>query len=164
LIDPSTPITGAQLDFLFNSSMVSANNAAEGNLFKQNGAQTIFSSGTIDNSAGAVKHIYGLILGTSSVSSPGTMATVNLTAGSRTGMAEFSLSDMLISDANSKSVPSTVKNATVLIDTAPVMNPICYSKSVDEKSTLAFKVSAKDADCDRLILFSFRASCGGKLQ
>ncbi|MCM1565622.1 MAG: Ig-like domain-containing protein, partial [Dehalobacter sp.] len=51
----------------------------------------------------------------------------------------------------SKSVPYTVTNATVLIDTAPVITPI-GSKSVNEKSTLAFKVSAKDADGDRLIL------------
>jgi hypothetical protein len=151
-IDPETAITGAQLDFVFNSSMASANGAAEGNLFKQNGAHTIFSGGTVDKSAGKVKNIYGLILGTSNVSSPGTMATINLTAGNSTGIAEFSLSNVLISDASSKSVPNTVTSATVLIDTAPVMNQICCPKSVDEKSTLTFMVSAKDADCDRLTL------------
>jgi hypothetical protein len=151
-IDPETPITGAQLDFEFNSSMISASGAAEGNLFKQNGAHTIFSGGTVDKSAGKVKNIYGLILGTSNVSSPGTMATINLTAGNSTGITEFSLSNVLISDASSKSVPSTVTSATVLIDTAPVMNQICCPKSVDEKSTLTFMVSAKDADCDRLTL------------
>jgi PKD repeat protein len=32
------------------------------------------------------------------------------------------------------------------------MSSICCPKSVDEKSTLTFKVSAKDADCDRLTL------------
>jgi PKD repeat protein len=152
LIDPETAITGAQLDFVFNSSMASANGAKEGNLFKQNGAHTIFSGGTVDKSAGKIKNIYGLILGTSNVSSPGTMATINLTAGNSTGIAEFSLSNVLISDASSKSVSSTVTSATVLIDTAPVMNQICCPKSVDEKSTLTFMVSAKDADCDRLTL------------
>jgi PKD repeat protein len=152
LIDPSTPISGTQLDFVFNSSKASVNNVTEGNLLKQSGANTLFSSGTTNNSAGTVKNIYGFILGTSNVSTPGTMATVNLTAGSKTGIAEFSLSNVLISDADSKSVPYTVTNATVLIDTAPVMSSICCPKSVDEKSTLTFKVSAKDADCDRLTL------------
>lgn len=152
IADPSTPITGAQLDFIFDSSMVSANGATEGNLFKQNGAQTLFSSGTIDKSAGTVKNIYGLIIGTSNISSPGTFATVNLTAGNRTGIAEFSLSNVIISNTSSKPVPITIKNATVLIDTAPVMNQICCPKSVNEKSTLTFKVSARDADGDRLIL------------
>lgn len=152
LVDQSTPISGTQLDFVFNSSKTSVINVTEGELLKQSGAYTIFSSGSINNSAGTVKNIYGFILGTSNVSSPGTMATVNLTAGNRTGMAEFSLSNVLISDANSKSVPYTVTNATILIDTAPVMSTICCPKSVDEKSTLTFKVSAKDADCDRLTL------------
>jgi hypothetical protein len=149
-VDPSTPITGAQLNFVFNSSMVSAKGATEGNLFKQNGAYTIFSGGTVDQSAGKVKNIYGLILGTSNVSSPGTMATINLTAGNSAGVAEFGLSNVLISDASSKSTPYTVESATVLIDTAPVMNLICCPKAVDEKSTLTFKVSAKDADNNSL--------------
>ena len=152
IADPSTPITGAQLDFILDSSMVSANGATEGNLFKQNGAQTLFSGGTIDKSAGKIKNIYGFVIGTSNISSPGTMATVNLTAGNRTGIAEFSLSNVIISNTSSKPVPITIKNATVLIDTAPVMNQICCPKSVNEKSTLTFKVSARDADGDRLIL------------
>jgi PKD repeat protein len=152
LIDPSTPISGTQLDFVFNSSKTSVINVTEGDFLKQSGAYTIFSGGTINNSAGTVKNIYGFILGTSNVSSPGTIATVNLTAGNRTGIANFNLSNVLISDADSKSVPYTVTNATVLIDTAPVMSAICCPKSVDEKSTLTFKVSAKDADGDRLIL------------
>ncbi|WP_084685057.1 right-handed parallel beta-helix repeat-containing protein [Methanosarcina soligelidi] len=151
-VDPSTPITGTQLDFTFNSSMASANSVIEGDIFKQKGASTFFNEGDINSSEGIIKHIYGLIIGTSNVSSPGTFATVNLTAGNRTGMAEFSLSNVLISDINSKSVPYTVTNATVLIDTAPAIDPICCPKSVDEKSNLAFKISAKDADGDRLTL------------
>ncbi|KKH38756.1 hypothetical protein DU71_13710 [Methanosarcina mazei] len=151
-VDPSTSIIGTQIDFAFNSSMASANSVIEGNLFKQKGASTFFNEGDINSSEGIIKHIYGLIIGTSNVSSPGTFATVNLTAGNRTGIAKFSLSNVLISDINSKSVPYTVTNATVLIDTAPAIDPICCPKSVDEKSNLAFKISAKDADGDRLTL------------
>lgn len=151
-VDPSAPIIGTQLDFEFNSSMASANSVIEGDLFKQKGASTFFNEGDINSSEGIIKHIYGLIIGTSNVSSPGTFATVNLTAGNRTGIAKFSLSNVLISDINSKSVPYTVTNATVLIDTAPAIDPICCPKSVDEKSNLAFKISAKDADGDRLTL------------
>ncbi|AAM31794.1 conserved protein [Methanosarcina mazei Go1] len=132
--------------------MASANSVIEGDLFKQKGASTFFNEGDINSSEGTIKHIYGLIIGTSNVSSSGTFATVNLTAGNKTGMTEFSLSNVLISDINSKSVPYTVTNATVLIDTAPVIDPICCPKSVDEKSKLAFKISAKDADGDRLTL------------
>lgn len=150
-VEPGTQISGTQLDFVFNSSMTLVNNVTEGDLLKQSGAYTIFSNGTVDNSAGTVKNIYGFIIGTSNVFTPGTMSTINLTAGSKTGFAKFSLSNVLISDADSKSVPYTVTNATVLIDTAPLIVSI-EPKSVDEKSTLAFKVSAKDADGDRLVL------------
>ena len=150
-IEPEISITGTQLDFIFNSSMTSVINVTEGDLLEQSGAYTIFNSGTINNSAGTAKNIYGFIIGTSNVSTPGTMAIVNLTAGNRTGMAKFSLSNVIISDANSKSVPYTVTNATVLIDTAPVITSI-GPKSVNEKSTLTFKVSAKDADGDHLVL------------
>jgi len=149
-VDPSIPIAGTQLDFKFNSSRASANSVTEGNLFKQNGAKTHFGSGTIDNNAGKIKNIYSSIIGTSDISTPGTMATVNLTAGNRTGMAEFNILNVLISDINSKSVSGTVKNATVLIDTAPVIDPIYYPESVSEKTPVTFKVSAKDADGDRL--------------
>ncbi|WP_162197322.1 PKD domain-containing protein [Methanosarcina mazei] len=152
LVDPSTPIIGTQLDFIFNSSMASADSATEGDLFKQKGASTFFNEGDINSSEGTIKHIYGLIIGTSNVSSPGTFATVNLTAGNKTGMTEFSLSNVLISDINSKSVPYTIANASILIDTAPVIDPTCCPKSVDEESNLAFKISAKDADGDRLTL------------
>ncbi|AKB17617.1 putative Ig domain-containing protein [Methanosarcina sp. WWM596] len=151
-IDPSTSINGAQLDILFDSSMVSASSVTEGDFFKQSGSSTIFNSGAIDNIAGTVINIYGYILGPLNVSTPGTFATVNLTAGNRTGIAEFNLSNVLISDASSKSAPYTVTNTSVLIDTAPVMDPICYLKSIDEKSALTFKVIAKDADGDELIL------------
>ncbi|AKB33657.1 hypothetical protein MSSIH_2967 [Methanosarcina siciliae HI350] len=151
-IDPSTPINGAQLDFIFDSSMVSITGVTEGDIFKQSEASTVFNSGTIDNSAGIVKNVYGYILGAVKVSAPGTFATVDLTAGNRTGMAEFNLSNVIISDTSSRSAPYTVTNASVLIDTAPVMDPICYLKSVDEKSALTFKVTAKDADGDKLIL------------
>lgn len=67
-------------------------------------------------------------------------------------MTEFSLTNVLISDADSESVTYNVTNATLLIDTAPVMSVICCPESVDENSTLTFKVTAKDADCDRLTL------------
>lgn len=148
-IDPTTEITGAQVDFLFNSSMVSANNVTEGDLFNQNGASTFFNAGIIDNSEGKINNIYGSIIGTSSVSTPGTLATINLTAGSTAGIAEFNLSDVHISDFNSESAPTTITGASILIDTAPVLAPI-EPKSVDEKSTLTFNVSAEDADGDSL--------------
>jgi len=145
LVDPSIPITGAQFDHLFDSSMATADSVTEGNLFNQDGAETFFSSGAIDNTAGKVENIYGSILGGSSVSSSGAMATITMTAGSNTGIAELDLSNVIVSDSGSNAVPITINNATVLIDTAPVLNSI-GPKSVSETETLTLTVDADDAD------------------
>ena len=97
-IDPGTAITGTQFDLSFKDSMLKVNEVSEGNLFSQNGAETYFSNGTVDSDAGLIRHVYGSILGESNVSSPGALAIVNLTAGNSTGIAEFNLSNVIISD------------------------------------------------------------------
>ncbi|WP_406661237.1 right-handed parallel beta-helix repeat-containing protein [Methanolobus sp. ZRKC3] len=149
LIDPSVSIAGAQLDLLFNGQMVTVDSVTEGNLFTQNNADTLFNGGIIDNNAGRVASVYSLILGTSSVTSSGTMATISMNAGSSTGIAEFDLSNVIISSTNSNAVPFNVTKATVLVDTAPQFNSI-PAKSGDEGSTLTFVVSATDVDGDDL--------------
>jgi hypothetical protein len=130
-IDPSVPINGAQFDLQFTSSLVSATEVTEGNLFSQDGASTIFSSGTINNDAGTVTNVYGFILGATSVSSPGVLANIDLTAGSTTGTATLSLSNVVISDANANAVPYTIStsdgsgviNIIIGDDTPPATNP-----------------------------------------
>jgi len=77
------------------------------------------------------------------------MATISMTAGSTTGYLNLDLSNVVISDANSNATPYTLTNATVLIDTAPVLSSI-GAQSVDEGSALAFTLSATDADGDSL--------------
>ncbi|MFY1113118.1 MAG: putative Ig domain-containing protein [Methanosarcinaceae archaeon] len=149
LIYPSISIIGAQFDLLFDSSMATANSVTEGNLFNQDGAGTIFNSGTINNSEGTVTDIYGSILGKSNVSSEGVMATISMTAGSDTGMAELKLSNVIVSDSSLRAVPITINNSTVLIDTVPLLNSI-GSKSVSEANPLNFTIYASDADGDDL--------------
>jgi len=148
-ITPETPITCAQFDLLYDGSMATVTSVTEGNLFNQDGATTLFSSGTINNAAGTVTNVYGSILENASVSSQGSMATISLTAGSTTGYLNIDLSNVTISDANSAAAPYTLTNATVLIDTAPVLGSI-GAKDVDEGSALIFTTSASDVDGDSL--------------
>lgn len=148
-IDPAVAITGAQFDLLFDSSIATVNSVTEGDLFTQDGASTLFNSGTIDNNAGTVTDVYGTILGATSVSTSGTMATISLTAGGSTGRLDLNLSNVVIGDANSNAASYTITDTSVLIDTAPVLAGI-GAKSVDEDGTLTFTVSASDADGDSL--------------
>ena len=148
-VTPATPIAGAQFDLNYDGSMATVTSVTEGNLLNQNGATTLFNSGTIDNVAGTVTNVYGSILGATSVSSQGSLATISMTAGGNTGYLNLDLSNVVISDANSAAVPYTLTNATILVDTAPVLNTI-GAKSVDEGSALTFTTSASDADGDSL--------------
>ena len=151
-IDPSKPITGAQSRILFQGPIVNVNRISEGNLFSQTGTKTYFNNGKVYGSSGLNRYIYCSALGNSSVFSPGTLATIYLTAGRRTGVAKFNLSNVVISDSASNSIPYVTKDASVLIDTAPVLGLI-GPKSVYETKTLNFKVNASDAD-GNLLTFS----------
>ena len=110
----------------------------------QDDATTLFNNGTINNAAGTVTNVYGSILGNTSVSSQGSFATISMTAGSTTGYLNLDLTNVKISDADSAAAPYTLTNATVLIDTAPVLTQI-GANSVDGGSALAFTTSASDA-------------------
>ncbi|MDF1533987.1 MAG: putative Ig domain-containing protein, partial [Methanosarcinaceae archaeon] len=148
-IDPAVAITGAQFNLLFDSSIATVNSVIEGDLFTQDGASTIFNNGTIDNNAGTVTDVYSTILGATSISTSGTMAIINVTAGGSTGRFDLNLSNVIIADANSNAASYTITNTSVLIDTAPAFAQI-GAKSVDEESALTFTVSASDADGDSL--------------
>jgi len=148
-ITPATPITGAQFNLLFNSSLATVNSVTEGDLLNQDGASTLFNSGTINNDAGTVTDVYSSILSETSVSSQGSLATISMTAGSITGYLNLNLTNIIISDANSNAALYTLTNATVLIDTAPVLDSI-GARYVDEENTLAFTISAFDEDDNTL--------------
>lgn len=148
-ITPAVPINGAQLDLLYDGSLASVNLVTEGNLLNQDGANTLFNSGNINNSAGTVTSVYGSILGNTNVSLQGVFASISMTAGSTTGYLDLNLTNLIISDSNSTAAPYTITNATVLIDTAPVLGSI-GTKSIDEENALVFTISASDVDGDSL--------------
>lgn len=110
-VDPSVPINGAQFNLNFTSSLVSAIEVTEGNLFSQSGANTFFNSGTIDNDAGTVTNVYDVILGSTNVSSPGVLANIDFMSGSTTGTATLSLSNIVISDKNSNAAPYIISTS-----------------------------------------------------
>lgn len=108
-VDPQgTAIAGAQLNITFNKSIINVNSITEGNLFKQNGANTFFSNGTINNSLGTVINIYGAILNTTgvpkNVSTQGTFIIINATAIGALDTAWINLTNVKIVDSNGTSV------------------------------------------------------------
>ena len=169
-IEPDTAIAGAQCNLQFNSSLVQVNSVAEGELFKQKGANTVFIPGTIDNTSGVVTGIYGFILNTEgapkSISTPGTFAIISLTANNTAaGTSPLNLTDIphisvIVSSPEGTAVSIEVINGTVKVNRAPVLNPI-GDKSVDEGQTVTFSISASDLDDDDPLTYSASNLPGG---
>ena len=116
LVQPNSPIVGAQFNLSFNPSLVNVNNVTEGNLFKQNDANTYFIPGTINNNTGIVTGVACVAIGNGqSVSNPGTFAVITMTARTNTGTSTLNLSNVMIGDINGQSLGVTLVNSQVII-------------------------------------------------
>jgi hypothetical protein len=149
-IVPNNAIAGAQFNLSFDPTKVSAGSIVEGNLFSQGGADTYFFPGQIDNVAGTITGTFGVIITPGqSVSTQGIFATITMTAVAG-GSSPLTLSNVVIGDVNSQSIPVDLNNGTVAINRPPVLAAI-GNRNVDEGGTLTFTVSASDPDGGTLI-------------
>ncbi len=149
-LQPNQPIAGAQFSLSFNPEMVKVESITEGDLLKQDGANTYFTSGQINNNLGTVSGVFGAITSPgNTVSSPGTFAVVNIVAGSTGGSCPLTLSGVIVGNINGQSVPTSLTNGNIAINRTPDLNPI-GNKSIDQGSTLSFAISAIDGDGDSL--------------
>jgi hypothetical protein len=122
-VQPNNAITGVQVSFAFDPSVVTVKSVSEGNLFKQSGASSFFVPGSIDNVKGIVSDICGVIIGSGkNVSNAGTLAVVVLTAGTKDGNTPLTLSDVLIGDQNGKAILSGISNGQATVS-RPVATP-----------------------------------------
>jgi len=79
-VEPDVPISGCQFNLHFDNYLVNVISLSEGNLLNQDGADTIFGQGSIDNSQGTVTNVFAVILEKSNVSTPGIFTNINLVA------------------------------------------------------------------------------------
>ena len=149
-IDPlGAAISGAQLNLAYNKSILNVNSITEGNLFKQNGANTFFNGGTINNANGTVENIFGVILGPYNISSSGTFISLNLTATGQPGSTGIDLSNIIISSPDGIAVPFDVINGSIIVNSPPVLSAI-GNKKVYKGQTLTFTLVSTDPDGNNL--------------
>jgi hypothetical protein len=116
-IDPKgTAIAGAYLNIEFNKTFFNINSITEGDLFKQNGANTFFNPGVINNSSGIVLQTYDVVLGHSNVSAPGTFIVINLTAIGLSGKSAINISSVKVSDPDGIIIKSNITNGSIIIN------------------------------------------------
>jgi len=109
---PGQSIKSYELKVLFNPTLLQANSVSEGTIFT--GYTTFFNDGTINNTAGSIIDIYGLILGAGTVSAPGSLVSISFTARLASGTSPISLSDVGVTNETTY-VPITVTNGTVTL-------------------------------------------------
>jgi uncharacterized repeat protein (TIGR02543 family) len=109
---PGQSIKSYELKVLFNPTLLQANSVSEGTIFA--GYTTFFNAGTINNTAGSIVDVYGLILGAGTVSTPGSLVSISFTARLASGTSSVSLSDVGVTNETTY-VPITVTNGTVTL-------------------------------------------------
>jgi hypothetical protein len=115
-VDPNTAIAGIQFDLAFDPSLVSVSNVIEGDLLMQGGANSYFMPGVIDNGAGTISGVVGVIVSPGqTVSTAGTLALITLTAGTGEGTSPLTLSNVKAGDVNAHSLPVSVVSSQVTI-------------------------------------------------
>jgi hypothetical protein len=152
VIDPGTAIAGVQFDLTFDPSLVTVDSVEEGGLLRQDGASTYFTPGVLDNEAGVIRSVVGVITTPEqTVSASGAFALIVLTASTREGTCSLTLSNVVIGDADGQSVPVSLVNGEVAVNVnrAPILGSI-GDKMVSEGELLEFTISAVDPDGDSL--------------
>lgn len=114
IVTPDTQISGMQFDLEYDSSIFQVASVSEANLFNQSGQSTFFVPGQAGS--GTLKNVYGCILGSSSVSTPGTFATITLASNTGVkGTSQLYLKNVTISSSASKPVDVRLTNTGITV-------------------------------------------------
>jgi len=95
-ITPQEPIAGGQVELAFDPVVLQADAVVEGDFLANSGEPIYFSPGTVDNLAGTVEDVFGVIAAKAvAVSAPGVFATVTFTAMGA-GTSAIEITDALL--------------------------------------------------------------------
>jgi len=89
---PSEPIKGFELEISFDASLIKAISVSEGSIFS--GYSNFFNEGDIDNYAGSITSIYGLIVGGGTTSEHGTFCNITFSSKSNGGTSSISFNNI----------------------------------------------------------------------
>lgn len=112
LCTPGQPIKSYELKLSFNPTLLQVNSVTEGTIFT--GYTTFYNPGIINNTAGTILNVYGLIVGAGVVTNPGSLMTVSFTAQPASGATTIGLYGVGVTNETAY-VPLTVTNGTVIL-------------------------------------------------
>ena len=111
--NPQQPIKSFEFKLSFDETLLEANSVSEGNIFS--GYSTFFNSGIINNSAGTIINVYGLILGAGNVTGNGSFVNISFTSKVASGVSSINLYDVGVTNETIY-VPINVTNGSVEVD------------------------------------------------
>ena len=150
MVQPGSPIAGAQFDLAYDPKVVTINRIVEGTLLKQGGANTYFIPGQLNSTLGKVHGVAGTIINPGHVvSDAGILAAITCTSSASKGSTSLTLSNVIIGDANGQSIPVSISNGQLSIDSRPILQTI-GNKMVYAETSLVFTLKAGDLDGDLL--------------
>lgn len=113
-INPHEPIAGVQFDMSFDSSMLSVEWVAEGDVFSE--YDTYFDPGIIDNTNGSLKNVVSLITTPGgNTTNQGSIAIVSIRAKTTPGETPLNLSNVIVGGPDGTPIDVTIINTTVMI-------------------------------------------------
>lgn len=99
-------VAGAQFDLYFNPESLDIERVEEGDFLKQGGAPSFFNPGTIDNEAGLLAPVYGVVIGQGQVlPNAGTLAIVHCRALHAPTSSAFALDKVIVGSKDGVHVP-----------------------------------------------------------
>jgi chitodextrinase len=147
---PGQPIKSFEFKLSFNASLLQVNSVTEGDIFA--GYTTFFNNGAIDNNAGSIVDVYGLIIGSGNVSNNGTLVNISITAKSTIGTSFLNLYGVGVTN-ETEYVSIAVNNGNAIVQSAdnnPILsspNPTNGSTNVSI-STASLSINIQDPDGD----------------
>lgn len=155
-IDPlNNPISGAQFNLVFNGSLGRIKNISEGDLFKINGAKTLFNHGVLNNTTGNLVNVWGLIITPrASIIKKNNLAVITFISNGA-GTFRLNLTDVIICNPESISLQTRITNISLIINDTKAPASVTYLRN-STYSHFYIKwtwIDPKDPDFSKVMIY-----------
>jgi hypothetical protein len=112
-VTPDGEVAGLQMDFHFNPGVMQVQSVVQGPFL---GQQTFFNAGVIDNTAGVVKPIYGVVTTPGqAITQPGVFLVITCKALAASGTSGIVLDNVVVGNKEGVSVPFSLSVSQVVV-------------------------------------------------
>jgi hypothetical protein len=134
-IESDVNVSGAETQLVYDPTLIEVISITEGNFFKQEGASTMFSKGTIDNELGTVNGIYSVVMGDDMMLEKDVFATITLQAKDNSGLTDLEMQNVVITNSAGDKLPTTITNAEIAVGDVKLTAQKTETEPTDEEGS-----------------------------